>query len=61
MAIPFYSAAQVTSGSGKWWNFSLMRKYPVELQSYGVLKLSVMGYEIPQVIEESIERLQLYA
>jgi hypothetical protein len=27
-------------------NFSLMRKYPVELQSYGVLNFSVMGYEM---------------
>ena len=28
-----------------WWNFSLMRKFPVELQSYGVLNFSLMGYE----------------
>lgn len=28
-----------------WWNFSPMRKYPVELQAYGVLNFSVMGYE----------------
>jgi hypothetical protein len=29
-----------------WWNFSLMRKSPVELQPYGVLNFSVMGHEV---------------
>src|ERR1039457_3319429 len=29
-----------------WWNFSLMRKYPVELQAYGVHNFSLMRYEI---------------
>ena len=29
-----------------WWNFSLMRKYPVELQAYRVLNFSLMGYEV---------------
>ena len=28
-----------------WWNFSLMRKFPVKLQPYGVLNFSVMRYE----------------
>jgi hypothetical protein len=28
-----------------WWNFSLMRKYAVELQAYNVLNFSVMGCE----------------
>jgi hypothetical protein len=30
-----------------WWNFSLMRKNPVELQLYEVSNFSLMGYEIP--------------
>jgi hypothetical protein len=29
-----------------WWNFSLMRKYPAELQPYGVLNFSIMVYEV---------------
>jgi hypothetical protein len=43
--IIYLYGACLSDGPLGWRNFSLMRKYPVELQSYGVLNFSVMGYE----------------